>query len=279
MGADFIVDYPCPPKDALGGDDRRAGTQQILERLRSRNRAEAIRTVAEKKGESPAGRKIVLRLWNAVADKTVDREVTFEELAAHGRELAPFEAECVGCPANFRNNSFGCFGFLRYPVERRSEEWLMGRLQPEGPLGAVLCLKGMKDFGYDGGPVARMRKAGLFASPEPITRHLQGGRMPRTPVTSDQVFQAILAVGAPLNPAHCLGVLCWFGALAVDGAVVDGPEGLGAMLAMKTADDRGARTALELGPGSDDPAVLAMHALLAGLYTSWLLDAPVLVDS
>ncbi len=80
MAVDYILHYPCEPKKTLGEGDILKGTEQILEALKARNRAEAIAEMARRDGQSPQGKAVTLRL--AMADGTVkDTRVTYFDSA------------------------------------------------------------------------------------------------------------------------------------------------------------------------------------------------------
>ncbi len=278
MAADFVIQYPCNPKAALGGGDQLIGAEMLLERIKAGHRADAIRSIKKQAGERPEGTTITVRLWN-VNGQTEDREITYEELVALHGELDPHEADCASCPANCRGEPFSCVFVLNYPIRRTSETWLMERLQPGTTVGGQFCLRALRDFNYTGEPIQRMRAGGLFASSRPITRHLEGDPFPKTAITSDQLFQAILAIGEPLNPAHCLLVLFWLGAVRVNGSVPIEPEEAGPAFGIENAADRAARTSLDVGEPAEDSTVRVMQDLLRVLYTAWVVGAPLLVDA
>jgi hypothetical protein len=278
MAADFVIQHPCNPKAALGGGDQLIGAEKLLERIKAGHRAAAIRSIKEKAGERPEGTTVTVRLWN-VNGHTEDREITYEELVALRGELDPHEADCADCPANCRGEPFSCVFVLNYPIRRTSETWLMDRLQPGTTVGGQFCLRALRDFNYTGEPIQRMRAGGLFASSRPITRYLEGDPFPKTAITSDQFFQAILGIGEPLNPTHCLLVLFWLGAVRVNGTIPIEPEEATPVLGIENAPDRAAQTSLDVGEPGEDTTVRVMQDLLRVLYTSWLVDAPLLVDA
>ena len=78
-------------------------------------------------------------------------------------------------------------------------------------------------------------------------------------------------------------MLLFVAALRLDGTVPadrDDPAGLAALftLGQGTADQRWARTSLDVGPDSDDAGVAARQTLPRALYHAWLLQVPLFID-
>jgi hypothetical protein len=274
MAVDWILNFSCPPKETLGAGDFLAGTDCLLECLKARSRAEAIAAIAQRRGESPIGKSITIRVANADGQVT-DREVSYDDLVREGQQLTVHEPACSGCPANVLGRPFGCVGVINYPIRRPAEEWLMSRLQPTSTFGGHLLLAMIRDFGYTGQPLRRFRQAGLFEAKQPATRTLDNGSV----VSADQVFQAIFCISEPLDPGHCLCILFWLGCIRLDGAVVQTPEQALTVNRLEGAGERAALTKLDVGEPAADQGIRAMQLLLRGLYASWLLDAPVWVSA
>ncbi|HKB40080.1 MAG TPA: hypothetical protein VKD72_26830, partial [Gemmataceae bacterium] len=83
----------------------------------------------------------------------------------------------------------------------------------------------------------------------------------------------------PLNPTHCLRVLFWLGAVRVNGNIPVEAEEVTPVIRIENAPDRAAQTSLDVSEPGEDTTVRAMQDLLRVLYTSWLVDAPLLVDA
>jgi len=169
LAVNYIVNSECNAKRTLGDGDHLKGTVHILELLKARDRAAAIRDMAMRNEQSPEGLSLIVRTVNADGS-TAEKSVTYEDLVSQASGLEPYISECSGCAGNFLSKPFGCFGVLNFPVRRGSEEWLMSRLQPITAIGGQLIMAAMQDFGYSGEQVKNMRAAGLFESPKPVKK-------------------------------------------------------------------------------------------------------------
>jgi hypothetical protein len=277
MAINYIVHYSCNPKKALGSGDIAKGTERILALLKARDRAAVLRDMAIRDGRSPEGMLAAVRSEN-VDGTSVETSVTYDELLAQASALDPHASQCSNCRANFLSSPFGCFGVLNYPVRRRSEKWLMSRLQPIATIGGQLLMAAVKELHYTGEPIENMRAAGLFESPHPKKKVFKFGLFSRSPVTSNHLFEAILGVGECLDPCHCMGILLWLGAIRFGGIIPKSPAQAEAVNNLATFAQRTKHTTLELGPPTNNPAILAMHSLLRALYTSWTQNVPLLIS-
>jgi hypothetical protein len=277
MGADFVIHYSCHPKKVLGAGDDRAGTAEMVRLLKAGHMARFIEEQARQDGKGPDELSVVRQERNATTGEVVDRPVSYRTLREEEGRLTPLAPHCAECPVNVFGDSFGCYGALRYPIRARSEEWLMDRLQPADMPGGFLCLKAVADFHYDGAPIQSWRDSELFEFfelPEPIERDLG-----QATVNSNQVWQALLAVGTELRPFHCLYVPLWLGAVRIDGEVPRDPEHCLRITCLSSFSERQTRTAVDLGPTDQGPEVFAVQRLLFACYTAWLHDVPLLVDA
>jgi hypothetical protein len=280
MALDFVVDLECETKRFFGDADALAGTVRILALLKARNRAAAVEAAARREGVEPGSVSVEVRVESG-GDLSVGPPTSVAELEESARPLVAHEALCSDCPANVAGTPYGCFGALGYPIARGAEAWLMARLETADRFGGRLCLDAIERFGYTGEPVAGMRDAGLFESPEAISKAMGRKWLRTTSVSSDQILQAFFAVGA-LSPGHCLGLLLWLGALHVDGQPVDGADAATATRELReltTPEAREARTSLALGELDDDPEVRSFQALVSAIYRAWRLGVPVLIDA
>src|SRR4051794_23426199 len=120
MAIDYVIHFACEPKTNLGDGDPLEGAGEIVELLKARNRATMIREMSEKEGNDPNAATIKVMRVNT-RGQSVQTDVSYNELERDGAKLKPFECECDGCPANGRGKSFGCFGFVSYPIPLQTE--------------------------------------------------------------------------------------------------------------------------------------------------------------
>ena len=278
MAVDWVLNLPCGPKQALGDGDFLAGTDELLARLKARNRAQLIADIARQHGDSPEGKSVVVTV-GLPGGETENQEVTYDDLVAQARELDPLAPACEDCPANVLGQPFGCTGAINYPIPRAVEEWLASRLQPSSAVGGKLFLAAIRDFGYTGEPIQGFREAGLFDSPRGVKKKLRGGLFSSESVTTDQLFQAVFCISEPLDPSHCLGVLTWLGCVRLDGAPVETPEQAATVHRLTEPEERVRRTELDTGADHSVEGVEAFDAFLQAMYRAWVLDVTVWVSA
>lgn len=278
MGADYIIHYSCRPKEALGEGDVVAGSVEMVRLLKAGNMARVFEEQARKEGKDPSSLSVVRQERNVATGEVVNRPLTYLTLREEEERLTPLAPDCANCPVNLFADSFGCTAALRYPVSARSEEWLMNRLQPPSTPGGFLCRKAIADFHYDGAPIQRWREGKLFELPQPIERALDPDH-PDQKINSNQVWQALLAVGNELKPFHCLYVPLWVGVVRLDGDVPSEPEHLMAITRLLTFESREERTTFDAGSTDQGPEIFGVQKLLFACYNAWLHDVPLLMDA
>ncbi len=278
MGADLIVDLSCDAKLTLGDGDQLRGTITIMRMRKSRSQAMAVAAQLQASGAALDQARVTIVVQTPEGRE--ERQVSVAELLSHSAPLQDHADACPTCPANATNQPYGCLGHLPYPITPAAEAWLIDRVQPPGSLGHALVCRMLEDFGYSGEHFATWRERGLLTAPEPQRLVLRDGEPPLT-ISTDQIFHALFAVGDRLDPTHCALVLLWLGALAIDGAVgaTADPTPLITMRELDTVELRQARSALVVGPSSDDHGVAAMQLTLGMLWFAWVNDVSLLVDA
>ena len=272
MGADLVVHWVCAAKEALGDGDPVRGALRIVELCKARSRAEAVLAQFPAQPRETVSFTIRVQTPHGVRE----RQVLAVDLLAEAAPLAAWAPGCDGCAANHLRRPYGCYGAVSYPITAVAEQWLVDRAEPADRLGGKLLVDAIADFGYTGAPIAPWREQGLLeASPAPVR-----ALAPGVAVTGDQLLQALFGVGTSLDPLHCVLVLMWFGAVAIDGEVPGAldPAPLQALGAMHTVDERARRTRLVLPP-TTDRGVAELQGLLGFLHTTFVVGVPLLVDA
>ena len=254
MGADHIVHLECAPKAHFGNGDSISGTLGILSMLKARDRGNMIAELAKRDGKSVDEMSVTVVLRRD--GKEEQQQVTHKDLMAQAAPLNDHAANCRTCPANVSNEPYGCFNFVRYPITRAAEEWLMQKVQPADSPGGTILLRAIDDLGYDGSPMAGFRSNGLLESEEAVSRDLGGAE-----IESDQIFQALFQVGNNLQPSHCMMILVWLGVLSLEQARAGDFEDL------------------NLGALPGDESAADLWRLLRALAFAVRNDVPLLVDA
>jgi len=269
MAIDYYLAFECEPKRHFGNGDCSKGAVEILEGLKSKNRAAAFRQMAEKTGRDPTSATVTLYVHDRDG-KPIEKKATLAELEGQANELESKAGFCTGCPANFLGQPYGCFAAINYPISEVGEKWLLSRVQP-GTLGAALCLDFMREFKIKGSAIQELRKSGYFECKIPTSVTLKKGWLSKEVVTSDQLLETIFMIGNALHPTHCFGILIWLNAIKADesdAAQVEQSHAQGEKMAE-----------LELGPASESEAVAAFQALVKALYLSCWLNVPLIVSA
>lgn len=264
MAIDYIIEYDCVPKQTLT-------TEGILERIKGKQRAEAIIALYRQQGDARPPSEMGFEFSRSTPSGEEERRViVVQYLLDAAEELTPLAHHCAGCPANRSGQPFGCMGFIQYPISEQGESWLMDRLPvPDEALIWLLLKKGIEEFQYDGASVRPMREAdsSYFERGEASSR-----RLGELQVSADQAFEMMFAVGH-INPNHAALLLLFFH--AIDREL----EADQIMRIAPASDDVHKEYPLILKPDDrDDRTISEFKAFFAALHIAWGLHVRVLVD-
>jgi len=271
VGIDYVVDYDCEPKRALGLD-------HILELLKDRSRAVAALELLRKK--DPDLGSIDGLEFEFVA-RTPDgdlapRRVRVKEVLDRASALEEFAPACDKCPANNTGRAYGCVGSIGYPLSHLGEVWLLGRVQ-KGP-GSELLQALLKELALDGSDISKMRRAGptFFEARVAPQRGDLGFEL-----ATDQLLEVIFCKGH-LVPSHAAIVLIALSALRIERPVPDHqklPPG-SAMLVGK--DENGVETAqlydIPAPNGKDDDTIKELKAFFRAMFLARGFGVRLLLD-
>lgn len=267
MAIDYVIDWPCVPKEALS-------TPGILARLKARERAGAIIQLYRDHGDerTPAemGFEMARRLPNGEEEVRI---VIVQELIDEATELEPFTEHCIGCPANRAGQAFGCFGAINYPISQAAEFWLLKRLPaPEEPLPFLLLREVLSESPQLGQQAAQMRGAAgiIFESSDTFARRVEDFQ-----VTTNHIFELLFLVSAIL-PTYSALLMLFFGIIQRDmdadvlksltPAPADWQTRFPFQLTLDEQDEQ------------DDGSIIALKNFFAALYLAYGLDVPLSLD-
>jgi hypothetical protein len=265
MGVDYVVDKACPVKDAVGG------VAALVGLVKQRLQAESVLAMAREEGDERPPAEITVAMQVQRPEGVEQREVSVQELLDATAALDAQVARCEKCPARALEEPFGCYGYVSYPISANAEQWLLSLLPDslDSTAGAFLA-KALQDFGWDGAPVAELRKLGqgaVFESDEPFMVEWGDGEE-AVQLDTNMLFQMLFFVG-PVQPTHALMLCLFFGLLPHDidqkdlQKVIKSPEKIGGKVKM---------------PTSEDPDVQFLLRYLHALVTTAKLGVNLLVD-
>lgn len=265
MAIDHIIDYDCVPKQTLT-------TEGIVERLKGRERAEAIIALFRRNGDNRPPSEMAFEYSRSTPGGEEERRVMLvQSLLDAAEELRPLEHHCAGCPANRAGRPFGCIDFVQYPISAQAESWLIDRLPvPDDTLIWMLLRQGVREFHYDGHTVRPLRQDSdiYFESSQPLSR-----RLGELEIDSNQVFEMAFSVGN-INPNHAALLLLFFHAIERD---LEADEIM--RIAPAGPDVTVRHPFIIQDEASDDTATRQLKDFLRSLYRAWSLNVRLLVDA
>ena len=202
MAIESIIEYSCIPKDILTTDG-------LLERLKARDRAEAIIKIYREKGDHRPVAEIGFELTRRTGTgEEITETVMAAELLAEAAILDEVSDHCYGCPVNRTNQPFGCVSSINYPLSEAGELWLLRQLpRSESPILHIL-LRGIEEYNYDGETARPLRhQEGVYmVSHDTLARpYVEEDNI----ITSDQIFEMLFMVGT-IQPGHAAMTLLFF---------------------------------------------------------------------
>lgn len=261
MGIDYVVDRSCPLKDDLS-------TPRMVELVKGRDRALSVLAMLRERGDTSDPASITFTSVLQTPDGIEEKEVSVQSLLDAAEALKAHEHHCTDCPANIAAEPCGCYGYVRYPILGKAEQWLMSLLPKDlNTTAGQLLRRAVADFAYDGEPMRELRQDPTFFEDQRPVRQRWGGLLSgRWELTSDQLLQMMFCVG-DVQPIHAAMLALFLGLLPHD----TDPAVLGDRT--KLCQRLGAAKAPAAGEES-----LSLIGFLDALVVAALLDCEVLVD-
>ena len=210
MGIDYVIDYDCVPKAQLG-------TIGIMERLKARQRAQAVIKLYRDRGDNRPPSQMGFEMVRRTADGQEEVQViVVQDMLDDAAALDDFRQHCAGCPANIHDKPFGCYGTINYPISQQAELWLLKRLPtPDEPLIFLLVQQAVQDIQANQGlaeQIASMReRSGVFFQSSEVL----GRRYDEMTITTNHIFQ-LLFLPESISPAYGSLLMLLFGAIQRD---------------------------------------------------------------
>ncbi len=207
MGLDYVIDWPCVPKEALS-------VPGIVDRLKARARAEAIVRLYREHGDQRPASEMGVEVVNRALDGSEQTEViVVQTLFDQAAALESYASACLGCPANALKRSFGCFGAINYPVSHAAEVWLLSQLPTiNEPLPYLLLRQTIEDWPNLGQHARSIRQSpgAVLESGDSLAR-----RLGEFAVSADQLLEMVLFQPS-ITPLFGAMLLLLFGGIRRD---------------------------------------------------------------
>jgi hypothetical protein len=262
MALDYVIDFACVPKEQLT-------TPGLMARLKAHHRAQALIEMHRRDGDHRPPRELDFEFTRRTGDgHETTSTLTVQHLLDEAADLGPLQHHCQGCPANRTGGSFGCVGFIDYPISAAGETWLLQQLPDMQEVLPWLLLKdGLEVFQYDGQTVAPLRlDPTYFEARVPAFRNLG-----EFVVNANQIFEMVFMVG-DVNPNHAAILMLFFKAIPRD-LPAERITGLSRM----SADPDGLPFQ-HITRDDDENTIRQLKEFLQALYLAWTLDVLLGVD-
>jgi hypothetical protein len=264
MAIDTTIDYQCAPKQHFG-------TAGILDRIKGRERAQAVIDLFRQNGDLRPADEIGFELARTAASgqqETVTLMV--KDLLEAAAELTPYAHFCQGCPANNIGQPFGCYGQVAYPISGAAERWLLRQLPSNTePLAWLLLRRSLEELANDGSDLDGLRAEGqpYFQERSALVR-----KFGEFAISANQVFRMLFLMGT-IQPSYGALLLIFFGAIRRN---LEADE---LMSLSASPEDAFERYPFQLrAEASDDASILQLKRFFRAVYTAWGLNVRLLLD-
>lgn len=266
MAIDYVIDYDCVPKQTLG-------TTGILERLKSRDRADTIVRMFRENGDDRPPSEMGFEFTRSTPEGEEETElIVVQDIIDLAEQLNPLAHHCVGCPANRTGQPFGCTGFVQYPISGKAEAWLLNQLPSiNEPLVWLLLKQGVENFKYDGQQVAALRQQDdtYFEDKQAAYRFLGEFNL-----NANQMFEMIFMVG-DIIPNHGAILLLFYN--AIERSELQANEIMA--LAPATEEKIRKHPFLHQVMQGDDRTIAELKEFFNAVYIAWALNVRLIVDA
>lgn len=266
MAIDYVIDYDCVPKQTIG-------TEGIVERLKSRERADMIIRMFRENGDDRPPSEMGFEFTRSTPEGEEETQlIVVQDILDVVADLNPVSHHCKGCPANRTGTPFGCTGFIQYPISGKGEEWLLNQLPGVNePLIWLLLKQGVEGFDYDGATIARLRAQGdnYFEDNQAAYRFLG-----EFSLNANQIFEMIFMVG-DIIPNHSAIMLLFYN--AIERSELQANE----IMALAPANDEIVKKHPFLHQiiQGDDRTIADLKAFLNAVYIAWALNVKLKMDA
>jgi len=258
MAIDYIIDFDCAPRQALGNED-------ILELLKEQERAHMIIRMFRESGDQRPPSEMGFEFTRTTPEGEEEtRLLVVQDILDRTEELNKYAPHCANCPANRLRKPYGCAGFIQYPMSGEGEAWLLNQLPtPDEALVWLLLKQGVDSFMYDGQDIAGLRAGNETYFQDRVA---SSRRLGEFDINANQVFEMMFNVG-DITPNHAAILLLFFGGIRRDMqanqimSLTPAPRNVAITLpfALKPSDD-------------DDNTTHEIKGFLNALYVAWALN-------
>lgn len=266
MAIDYVIDYDCVPKQTIG-------TEGIVERLKSKERAETIIRMFRENGDERPPSEMGFEFTRSTPEGEEETElIVVQDILDTVAELNPLVNHCRFCPANRTGTPFGCTGFVQYPISAKAEKWLLEQLPSVNePLVWLLLKQGVENFHYDGADIGALRAQGdvYFEDNQAAFRFLG-----EFSLNADQVFEMIFTVG-DIIPNHGAIMLLFYN--AIERSELQANE----IMALAPANEEKIRKHpfLHQVMQGDDRTIADLKEFFNAVYIAWALNVKLKIDA
>ncbi len=269
MGLEYITLKNCPVKESIND-------QELLSAVKQQNQAEGVLQMLTSKGMS-RDEAMAFKLTKVInrPDGAQQVKIAIADMFAQIPDLKSNEHHCANCPIS-SGSTFGCIGFLNYPISARCEQWLATLVQASIKKGTPysMMVEFIEDQKISGSQLNQMRQHGdqFFESSSPIKIVTMKSFFKSKSINLDQVWEMILLSGQ-MQTTHMNYLLMMLGGVATDDQKPTVPF-------YRHDADKGEYLYLDLNlPSNSDPSMQALYRLCGHLFKALSNGHDVYMDS
>lgn len=212
MGLDLITQRNCEVKEKIPQNE-------LLNQIKNRNRAYAILNMLIDKGKSKEeALETVFTQSFQTLEGTKNEQVKVSNLIKDTLHLDSLGKLCEKCPLS-QNKSFGCIGYISYPISSKCEEWLAGLAEEANKKGMPYSttIVFIKDQKILGNRIKQMRAHGQTFFESSISKEiiLSKSLFKKDAISIDQLLEVTFLQGL-MQTTHINYLLMLYGGIVTD---------------------------------------------------------------
>lgn len=265
MAIDYIIDKSCAVKEDTG-------VSGLVDLVKSRNRAMAIykRMLESGHDENSALDAGFFIQTMAPDGESVSKEVSVRELLRESKVLKELANHCSDCELN-RDDGFGCYQTIQYPISGDAERWLAQLVQVawEKGLPFSILIRFIQDEEVSGELYGELRKANpkvYQELTEPVLVEVGDDF-----VNTNQILDMMFTLGV-IERTHQMFLLFLSGGVEVQDHEPDPEQFTGDVqaAAIRQEGDSMKYWIFSLPPSpSDDPSILQIKAYFKAVFAAF----------
>jgi hypothetical protein len=209
MGLDIITQKHCEIKEKVP-------QEQLLEQIKSRNRAFAVIDMVVQSGKSEdEALETEFTQTLQTLDGIKNEKVKVKKLLQNTAHLVSLSSGCRNCILS-KNKDFGCIGYISYPISSLCEDWLASMAEEANKKGVPYSttIVFIKEQNITGSRIKQMRAQGqtFFESSSQKKILLSKSLFKKDVINTDQLLEVTFLQGI-MQTTHMNYLLMLYGGI------------------------------------------------------------------